>query len=168
MKKTLLFILIVLATVMESQAQTTGWTTKKLDERLSVKFPYEPKEFQAGSFMSLSKDSNIVYIVTIVDFKKNFNVDSVAIAPLKETPEFAGQLKTGLTTSMPKVTLADMVMGKWHGFTSYTTTGVDTDKKIYNIQMILVGNKMYSFSTIRRDDKYLSDKEYFLKNFSVL
>lgn len=168
MKKTLLLILFIITSVVNLHAQTTGWVTKKLDERLSVKFPFEPKEFQPGSFMSVSKDTSIAYIVTIIDFKKNFNVDSVALAPLKETPEFAGQLKTGLVGSMPKVTLADMVIGKWRGFSSYTTTGVDTDKKIYNMQMILVGNKMYSFSTIRKNDIYLKDKEYFFTNFSVL
>ena len=93
MKKIYLLVLTVLITFSIANAQD-GWVTHKGDNRISVKFPTEPKELTPGSFIAIGTDS-VAYVFTIVDFVQVANIDSVALAPMKTTPEFAGQLKTG-------------------------------------------------------------------------
>src|ERR1035438_10255321 len=122
MKKTYLLILTVLITLSIANAQD-GWVTHTGDSRISVKFPTEPKELTPGSFIAIDKDS-VAYIFTIVDFVQVANIDSVALAPMKTTPEFAAQLKTGMKQSLPDVDFPDFTIGTWKGFTSYTSLGL--------------------------------------------
>lgn len=142
-----LFIMMILAAGI-AHAQD-GWVTHKGDERVSVKFPSEPFEQVPGSFMVVSKDSSMAYVFTIVDFLKVAGVDSVALAPVKNTPLFAGQLKTGLMSTLKGVDMTDFTIGNWKGFTSYTGSGADAKKKKYDFFMLLIGNKLYSLTTIR-------------------
>lgn len=80
-----------------------GWVDHKADERISVKFPSDPAEVVAGTFAAKDKD-DIAYVLTVVDFVQVANVDSVALAPIKNTPEFTAQLKVGMAQSLPDVT----------------------------------------------------------------
>src|ERR1700733_7688346 len=121
MKKIYFLIVAALIAVTTVNAQD-GWVTHKGDNRISVKFPSEPKELTPGSFIAVDKDS-VAYIFTIVDFVKVANIDSVALAPMKATPEFAAELKTGMKQSLPDVDLADFTIGNWKGFTSYSSSG---------------------------------------------
>src|ERR1700709_1754200 len=89
-----------------------GWVTHIGDNRISVKFPTAPKELTPGSFMAADKDS-IAYVFTIVDFVAVAGVDSVALAPMKATPEFAAQMKVGLKQSLPDADLSDFTIGVW-------------------------------------------------------
>ena len=165
MKRTLtLLIAIVFATAV-AHAQT-GWVDHKGDERISLKFPAEPTEVTPGSFAAHDKDS-VVYIFTIVDFVQVAGIDSVALAPIKNTPEFAVQLKSGINQSLPNVTFDDFKLGTWKGFTSYTSTGVDLNKKKYDMFMVIIGNKLYSFSTVRGDGTGMQGHDTFL-NMIVL
>src|ERR1700744_642124 len=147
MKKILNLISVLLFTVTTIHAQT-GWVDHKADNRISVKFPTLPQEVVAGTFASRDKDS-LSYVLTVVDFVAVANIDSTALAPMKDKPEFTAQLKQGVGSSLPNVALDDFKISKWKGFTSYTTTGVNSKEKskIYMF-MILIGNKMYSLSTI--------------------
>ncbi len=147
MKKLLTLIAILIASIYVANAQT-NWVTHKGDERISVKFPAEPKELIPGSFIVKGPDS-IVYVFTIIDFVKVAGVDSTTIAPVKDTPEFAAELLTGMKTKLPQVTFDDVKLGKWKGFSTYTSSGVDAKNKKYNLYMFIIGNKLYSMSTIK-------------------
>lgn len=161
MKKSLFLIIAAMFAVIIANAQS-GWVTHKGDDRISVKFPSEPKEAIPGSFIA-SQDSSIAYIFTIVDFTK-FGIDSVALAPIKTTTEFTSQLKTGMKQSLPDVDLDDFKIGTWKGFTSYTSSGTDSKRKKYDVFMFVIGNNLYSVSTVRaygigtksRDDFFAS------------
>ena len=165
MKKLYALIAILLITVGITNAQD-GWVTHTGDNRVSVKFPSTPREIVPGSFMAVDKDS-IAYIFTIVDFVQVAGIDSVALAPMKTTPEFAAQLKTGMSQSLPDVTLADFKIGTWKRFTSYTSTGVDSKKRKYDIFMFIIGNKMYSASTIAADGMGTKGMDTFLASVVV-
>jgi len=141
---TSIFILLVCVSIANAQSD---WVTHVGDNRISLKFPNEPKELTPGSFIALGKDS-VAYIFTIVDFVKVAGLDSVALAPMKTTPEFVSQLKAGITQSLPDVQLPDFKVGVWRGFTSYTSTGYDSKKKKYEMFMFIIGNKLYSASTV--------------------
>lgn len=164
MKKIFVFAIVLLTTSI-AYAQI-NWVTHKVDERISVKFPSEPKEIIAGTFAVRDKDS-IGYIVTVIDFMKIANIDSVALAPMKATPEFAGQLKAGILSKLHNVDLDDFKITTWMGFTSYTTSGVDQKKKRYDMFMVIIGNKLYSFSTVTPADGAISGREAFLASIQV-
>jgi hypothetical protein len=150
MKKILTLVIAALLTVTIAHAQA-GWVSHKADNRISLKFPTEPKEVVAGTFASRGADS-VSYIFTMVDFVAVANIDSVTLKPMQDSPEFAAQLKQGIGSSLPNVTLDDFKIGKWKGHTSYTTTGVSaTQKSKYYMFMVLIGNNMYSLSTVVPD-----------------
>ena len=137
----------IVGTPSESNQNYDGWITQIADNRISVKFPATPKEVIRGSFVAKDKD-NVAYIFSIVDFVKVGGIDSVALAPIKATVEFAGQLKTGIKKKLPDVDLKDFTIGTWNGFTSYVSSGLDSKRTRYDILMFIIGNKLYSFTTI--------------------
>lgn len=149
MKKVCFFVISLLITITTAHAQD-DWVTHKGDNRISIKFPVEPKELTPGSFIAVDKDS-IVYIFTIVDFQVVANLDSVALAPIKTTPEFADQLKTGMKQGLPDVDFPDFAIGTWKGFTSYNSIGFDSKKQKYDVFMFIIGDKLYSVSTVAKE-----------------
>lgn len=144
----------------------TGWVDHKADERISVKFPSDPAEVVAGTFAAKDKD-DIAYVLTVVDFVQVANVDSVALAPIRNTPEFTAQLKVGMAQSLPDVTFDDFKIGTWKGFSSYTSTGVDSKKQVYDMFMVLIGNKLYSLSTIRPDGSPTEGRDSFFNSVTL-
>ena len=165
MKKMYILILTLLVAVTAANAQA-GWITHVGDNRISVKFPTEPKELSPGSFIAVGKDS-VAFVFTIVDFVAVAGIDSVALAPMKATPEFAAQMKTEMKQNLPDVEMADFTIGTWKGFTSYTSTGLDSKKKKYNMFMFIIGNKLYSVSTVRNDGVGTSGPDNFVNSIMV-
>ncbi|MGZ3752459.1 MAG: hypothetical protein ACXVB0_20565 [Mucilaginibacter sp.] len=166
MKKILTFVLALLFAVSLADAQD-GWVTHKADNRISIKFPSEPRELTPGSFIATNTDNSIAYVFTMVDLVQAAGIDSVALAPIKATPEFAGQLKVGLKQSLPDVDLSDFTIGNWKGFTSYTGTGTDSKKKKYDIFMIIIGNKLYSISTVINEGVDAKSKDQFFNSLQL-
>jgi hypothetical protein len=166
MKKIVALFITALITITVVYAQN-GWITHKADNRISVKFPGEPKEVIAGTFAAHDKDS-VGYALTVVDFVTVAGIDSVTLAPMKDTPEFAAQLKQGMGSSLPGVTLDDFKIGKWKGFSSYTTTGVSsTQKTKMYMFMVLIGNKMYSLSSVVPDGRSAKGKDDFFASLTL-
>jgi hypothetical protein len=95
------------------------------------------------------------------------NIDSVALAPIKATPEFAAQLKVGIKQSLPNVNMSDFTIGTWKGFTSYTATGTDDKMKRYDMFMVIIGNKLYSFSTITASGASLQSRDIFFGTIAL-
>jgi hypothetical protein len=165
MKKIFILLIAVLFTVTIVKAQT-GWVTHKGDNRVSLKFPTTPTELTPGSFTAADKDS-IAYVFTIVDFVKVAGIDSVAMAPIKATTEFAASMKTGLMQSLPDVTLPDFTIGTWKGFTCYKSTGFDSKKKRYDIFMFIIGNNLYSVSTVASPGTGTKGRDAFVNSIVI-
>jgi hypothetical protein len=165
MKKILLLLIAVTFTATMVYAQA-GWVDHKADNRIAVKFPSAPQELTPGSFMAKGNDST-VYVFTLVDFMQVAGIDSVALAPMKATPEFASQLKSGMKQSLPDVGLADFTIGTWKGFTSYTTSGLDSKKKKYDMFMIIIGSKLYSLSTVSIDGASTKGRDDFFASIAL-
>jgi hypothetical protein len=166
MKRALTLIIACFFAITIANAQT-GWVTHRCDNRISVKFPLEPAENPPGSFIATNNTKTLAYVLTVVDFVQVANIDSVALAPVKTTPEFAAQLKTGILQSLPTVNLSDFTIGTWRGFTSYTATGVDDKMKRYDMFMVIIGNKLYSFSTITAQGESLEGRDIFLNSIML-
>jgi len=156
----------VLFTLTIAYAQES-WVNHKVDNKVSIKFPSQPKEFMPGSFLAMAPDSSVVYIFTLVDFAKVANLDSAALAPVKATPAFAAELKTGMTKSLPDVNLADFTIGNYKGYTSYTTSGLDSKKKRYDMFMFIMGTNFYSLSVVTTYGALLEGRDKFFASITL-
>lgn len=160
----MLVAFILTAPIAKAQ---TGWITHKGDERVSVKFPAEPREAIPGTFIATDKDST-GYVFTIVDFVKIAGIDSVALAPMKDTQEFADQLKVGMVQSLPNVVFDDFKIGKWKGFTHYTSTGYSSEqKRKYYLFMFIIGSKLYNASAVIPDGVGIKGRDDFWASIVV-
>lgn len=164
MKKIFFVVMVALFTATTLHAQSS-WVTHKGDDRVSLKFPAEPKEIIAGTF-AVAPDSTISYVFTIIDFIK-FGIDSATLAPMKTTPEFGSQLKTGMKQSLPDVEFDDFKIGSWKGFSSYTTAGRDSKNRKYDMFMFIIGTKLYSASTIRANGVDTKDRDYYFSTVEL-
>ena len=144
----------------------TGWVDHKGDNRISLKFPAEPQAVDTYSFVAMGKDSS-AYVFTMVDLVQVAGLDSATIAAGKATPEFAGQMKAGLAQSLPGVDLSDVTIGTWKGLTSYTLTGKDANMKNYHIFMVIIGVKLYSFSSVALNGSSLEGRQTFLNSITL-
>ena len=149
MKKTyylLLFVLMLSAATTKAQ---TGWITKKLDEKISVKFPSEPEKTTKNGvdiYTVRAKDS-IGYSANVIDYNVIVHLDSAALAPVKDTQQFADQMKMGIASKKTNYTFGDIVIGKWNTYTTYNLSASDkVNKNTLLMRMVLIGSKMYSVS----------------------
>jgi hypothetical protein len=165
MKKIFTLIIASLFAITIANAQN-GWVDHKGDERISVKFPVEPTEVVPGTFAAHDKDS-VAYVFTIVDFVKVAGIDSTVLNPIKNTTQFTDQLKVGISQSLPNVTLDDFKIGTWKGFSTYSTTGTDLKKRKYDMWMVLIGNKMYSLTSVRGDTANTQGRDNFFNSLKL-
>jgi len=166
MKKIISLVVLTIVSVTFTFAQSI-WINRKADNRISLKFPNEPKEIVTGTLMAHDKDS-LTYVFTVIDFVAVANIDSTALAPMQESPDFAAQLKQGMSSTLHDVTLDDFKIGKWKGHTSYTTTGVSNkDKSQLYTFMVLVGNKMYSLSAVIPAGKPVAGRDQFFSSLTL-
>lgn len=165
MKKTLFLSIFICSFIRVASAQTT-WIDYKVDEKISVKLPVQPKTIQ-GNVYATDKDSSM-YIIAIIDFLKVTGVDSVAMAPMEPTPQFGDQLKTGMLSQMPGYTLGDVKIYKWHGHYTYKGEGSNAGKKLKTyVYMICWGNTMYSLMVIAPEKNPIKGKDDFFASLKA-
>jgi hypothetical protein len=166
MKKTLVTLALLLLIMAVVHAQQS-WITYKGDNRVSVKFPFTPKDIGPGSVATVEPDSSVAYIFTIVDFAKVANLDSAALAPIKATTEFASQLKVGIKEHLQGVNLSDFTISDYKGFTSYKTSGSDAKKKRFDIFMFIIGTNLYSLSTVTAYGALYNKRDTYFDSISI-
>lgn len=164
MKKTYSLLLLALILSMAAKAQT-GWVTKNVDNRISVKFPVEPEivtKAGVNSYVSKGKDS-VKYSSSVMDFMVVAHRDSAALVPVKDMQQFADQLRAGIASQKLNYTFSDITIGKWNSYTAYTMTGVDKNTKgTLWMKMILIGSKMYVLTSLVPVDLVTKNNEIYL------
>jgi len=170
MKKSYLLLLFVLTLSAAAKAQT-AWVTKNIDEKMLVKFPSEPQKLGRTGidiYTAKGKDS-VVYSATVIDYQIIAHLDSATLASLKDTQEFADQMKAGMASTMTKYTLGEIKIGKWKTYTTYTISGTDNaSKKTVSMQMIIIGSKMYSLSCMMPTNVPAKNTEMFFDSADTL
>lgn len=141
--KTILSLIILCFSSMLLYAQNS-WVTVKADQRVTLKFPFEPEKLDRDTYMAFERDSSAFYGLVITDFTE-LGGDSIMLESLKKKPEFAVGLRDLAMKSIKGAKMGDIKIGNWKGFTSYTTFGTDYQNKTYKMLMLIIGNKMYSF-----------------------
>lgn len=170
MKKTYYLLLFVLLLSAAAKAQTT-WIAKKLDEKISVKFPTEPqKDTKNGiDVYTLREADSVAYSASVIDYKVVANLDSATLAPVKDTRQFADQWRMGLASKKTNYTFGDVTIGKWESHTTYSLSGSEkTTKNTLFIQAILIGSKMYYLSCRVPANMVTQKKETFLDSVELL
>jgi hypothetical protein len=163
MKKLILLTIATALLINIAQAQT-AWVNYKIDNRLSVKMPAEPAKLDENSFYVRTKDT-CIYIVAKLDMQKLAGLDSAMLTTQSTTSAFANSFKTGMAGQMPGSELGEVVIGKWHDYTSYNINGINASKKlkIYTF-MLFVGDKAYSLMAILPETKNTSGKDYYFSS----
>ena len=166
MKRTYYLLLFVLILSASAKAQT-AWTTTKLDDKMSVKFPSEPKKTTVNNidtYAVMGKDS-IGYVAVMIDFNVIAHMDEATLAGLKDSQEFADQFKTGFVSSRPEFNIGDITIGKWKGNTMYTMSGLNKNNKtMMSAQTVIIGTKMYMQSCVLPANTGAADKEKFFSS----
>jgi len=166
MKKNLLLLLLAVSLISVGRAQN-AWINYKIDSRLSVKVPAQPKQVDENSVMSSDNDG-ATYVITIADFEKLAGIDSAKIAPMAVTAEFANSLKTGMLSKMPGYTLGEVKIGNWKGYTCYNVDGSNGEMKIkiYTF-MVLIGSKLYALTAVLPNNLTFTGKDDFFASIAL-
>jgi len=170
MKKLFIPLIVSFCTILfalPANAQT-NWVLKKIDNRISVKFPAEPSPIAEGvtGYKFLYTDSSLI-TASLVDLEQ-MGLDSATLAGLIETEEFFEQFKVGLTGQTPDAEITKSVIVKWNNYVAYEIEGVDKSKnqKIF-FKCIFIGAKMYVFSCIFNSTTDILQKETYFKSIEL-
>jgi hypothetical protein len=147
MKKSLLSIYLLTFIVLAANAQKT-WITKKINDKVSIKFPSEPKEVNPGSFVATTEDKGTACIFSTID-PASFGLDSASFASISKTEDFTKNYKNGIKQSLPDFDLTDIKIGNWNNLTSYTLNGVNPQGRKIDYFIFVMNNKIYIMVTRR-------------------
>ena len=169
--KKLFYLLLFIAILPAAGMAQSNWVTKKIDNTLAVKFPSAPeKTMTAGGEVYITKEKDSTqYSASFLDLKLLANLDSAALAPLKENKAFADQLIKSIAAQKPKYTFGDVTIGKWKTFTAYYTSAIDkTTNATAFLKMIFIGSKLYSVTFKLPENLVTKNKEVFFNSVELL
>ncbi|MEO6149661.1 MAG: hypothetical protein ABIP28_05845 [Mucilaginibacter sp.] len=159
------FLLITLTTVFWGNlifAQSV-WITRKIDNKLSLKFPEEPKEIKPGSFLASSADKGTLFVFSIIDTKQ-IGYDSVEFESVKVTDSFLKNFKSGIKQSLSGFEIDDIKTDQWHNLTTYIITGVNPQGTKIDYLAIVIGAKIYALVTRRNKGIGTEDRDIYFKS----
>ncbi|SDE04550.1 hypothetical protein SAMN05216464_103447 [Mucilaginibacter pineti] len=171
MKKTYYLLLFALMLSAATSKAQTSWITKNLDEKISVKFPSEPEKTTKNGIdiYTLRAKDSIGYSANVIDYNVVVHLDSAALAPVKDTQQFADQMKMGIASKKTNYTFGDIIIGKWNTYTTYNISATDNNNKnTLLMRMILIGSKMYSLSCRVPPNMVTKNNDVFLDSFRLL
>ncbi len=162
-------LLIAVLFVTNANAQT-DWVQKKMDNKVSVKFPKEPS--------SVGDDKNVGYKFVFEDGTicsasltdlEQMGLDSATLASLIETEEFFEQFKVGFTSQMPGAEIKKSEIAKWNSYVCYNIEGEDKEKGNKSFfKCIFIGSKMYVFTSIVNAKGDVKNKDVFFQTIELI
>jgi hypothetical protein len=149
MIKNLTIALLLLFSSIIAQAQT-NWINYKVDNKISVKFPSKPTQMSHDILISSNKDSTAEFTMSMIDIAKIAHIDSAGIAKNLGNPDIMKNMADFINEQHRYSKLKDFKIGNWNGFTTYTSmaVGANPRNKYYNILMLFIGTKMYTFEVV--------------------
>jgi len=164
----LILLLITLSSAVKAQ---NSWTEKKLDDKISVKFPKEPEKLVKNGTESyiLKEPDSVAYSAVAIDLNVLAHLDSATLSQMKDNQEFADQFMKGVASQKPNYTFGDVTIGQWKTFTTYNVSGVDNKtKSTLFVQMIIIGSKIYTLSCRIPANMAPNKKEAYFNNVALL
>ena len=170
MKKSQLVFAILFMFSIKATAQEK-WVSKKLDEKLSVRFPSEPEKITKNgneSFITKEKDS-VTYGAGLIDMNVIAKMDSATLAPMKENPIFAEKLVAGIALQKPNYKFGAVKIGSWNSLTTYNVSGFEeTTKNTIYLQIIFIESKLYTLACRIPANLTTKKKELFFNSATLL
>lgn len=161
MLKNITLLLFLSITYSFAQAQD-NWFTQKLNDKVSVKFPEESKQYTAASYGVKAKDST-VYLVSIVDLLKATNMDLVTFNENVVSQTFANEFLEGLKPTMASFNFKEVVITTVKGLPAYIMNGRNENtKSTLYMKSIFVDGTAYTLACLISDGKNTKNKDKFL------
>lgn len=165
----MLSLFVVTIFVITNVFAQTDWVTRKLDDRIVVKFPSKPTITvnQAGMFQGVVYKEirpNIAesYIVTVTDFRALAGLDSAKVNSMISDPGYHSvrQESNGIHWNSYK-------KSAWNGYTCFSAKGDWYELASY-VFIVYIGTKEYKlFASVLPNDVSLKDKDYFLNSIEL-
>lgn len=170
MKKKHLLQALLLFLSLSVYAQTK-WENIKLDERMMIKFPSMPEKKNGNgtiSFVTKTNDS-VTFTATVLDYEVIAKIDSVGLAAIKDTQPFADQLRLAIVKQRADYMLGDIIIDKWHTYTTYEILGEKrNDNKKLHLKMVVIGSKIYGLSCLIPAQLSTKDSAVFFNSFAFV
>lgn len=151
--KTLLFVLVFIASGINSFAQYTA----KLDERASVVFPSKPQQMDGLisqiQYNTLDKENKITAMATAIDAGQ-FGVDSATLAANYNNPLFVEMILQSVLGQYPGVEVVSkkkVAQGSFMGYEVSLANDTPSDKVPYSniyAQILFAGTKVYALTVL--------------------
>jgi len=164
LKKSILFFFIVIASF--SVKAQEGWFTQKIDEKVTVNFPFEPKKINEQNY-GINKDG-VIYLVTFINILKATGMTKEDFDAGVSKQQFADDFAGGLIGKMPGYTFGKTKVTTSKDYPAYQMSGRNDEKKInIYLNIVFINGIAYSISCYVPDGKEIRFKDIFLTNIFV-
>jgi hypothetical protein len=165
LKTSTLVLFLALASIC-AKAQDK-WFILKLNDKVSVSFPFEPKKFSENNFGVRAEDET-AYLVSFVDLLSITQMTKEVFNENVVTPKFADEFMEGLKPKLAKFTFGPHKVTTVKGLPTYQVAGRSEELKT-NIYMniIFVDGTSYSITSLVPDGKPTKNKDKFLTEIYV-
>ena len=163
-RATLLLLIGVVSLCANAQEK---WFNQKINEKVSISFPLEPKKLTESNYGVRDKD-DMTFLVSFVDLIKITNMSLEEFNTSVATTKFADEFMAGLTPKLPKFTFSPHKITTVKGYTTYQVSGRAEDLKtsIY-MNIVFVDGISYSLTSLVPDGKNSKNKDKFLNEIYI-
>jgi hypothetical protein len=165
LKRTTLLLFFALTSICVN-AQNK-WFMQKINDKVSVSFPLEPKKLTDNNYGVRDKN-DVAFLVSFVELLKVTQMTLEQFNASTITQEFADQFMEGLKPKLAKFTFGNHKIVKVKGNTTYQVSGRSEEMKT-NIYMniVFVDGTSYSLTSLVPDGKPTKEKDIFLSEIYV-
>jgi len=165
LKKSTLVLFLALASFVSNAQQ--GWFKQKINAKVTVGFPLEPKKVNENSYVVKDADENI-YVLTSLDMLAVTKMSLEEFNSGIVTQQFADEFLSGLAPSMPAYTFKDIKITKIKDQVVYQIEGRD-DKNQATIyfNIFFIDGFSYSVTCMHKDGKPTRTRDLFLTNIYI-
>ncbi|MFD0940989.1 hypothetical protein [Pedobacter boryungensis] len=165
LKKSILLLFVVVSSIQVNAQK--DWFKQKINDKVSVNFPIEPKKINEQSYGVRDQD-NVVYLVSVVDLLKTtgLSLEDFNAGVVKQT--FADEFMEGLMPTMAKYTFKPAKIIAVKGNTAYSVFGRDdVNKNTLYMNIVFVDGIAYSITSILPDGKDFKNISTYLNEIYI-
>jgi len=165
LKKSILFLFIVVSSIQVNAQK--DWFKQKINDKVSVNFPVEPKKLTLNNYGVRAAD-DVIFLVSNVDLLAATGLSLEEFNKGVITQQFADEFMGGLTPKLPKYTFKSAKIGTLKGNPVYAVSGRDdVNKNTMYMNIVFVDGTSYSITSIVPDGKDLKNTNIFLNEIYI-
>lgn len=164
LKKSIILLFIIVASIHVNAQE--GWFKQKINEKVTVNFPYEPKKINDMNY-GINKDG-VIYLVTFIDILKATGMKKEDFDSGVTTQQFADDFASGLIGTMSGYSFGKTKIAVVKDAPAYQMSGRNEEKKTNTyLNIVFVDGIAYSISCYIPDGKLEKYKDTFLTNIHI-